>query len=66
MPADMTGRCTGDKKMRIETLGHIAGRDPVREMCQRIASDGEFFLAQHVDEANFAFFQRVPIVLKRG
>ncbi len=50
--------------MRVEALGHVLRRDPVREMRHLIAGQPQFFRAQHLEQGDLALLQSRTIVFE--
>ncbi len=52
--------------MRVEALGHVRRRDPVRKMDELIQRQPQIFLAQHIGEYGFALVEQSAVMLQIG
>ena len=57
----MAVRRERDEEMRIETLRHHFGRDPMREMHEMIAGEPQIFRLDQIAQAHLAFFERLAV-----
>src|SRR5260221_1398000 len=62
----LLGRCSCEKEVCIEALGHSLGCNPVREVAQVIGGQRQLLGMRHLDQRTFALVERLPVRIKAG